>query len=245
MRSIGAFVLFFGGIFRRIESPSSLYQNSLQECIKVGYKSLFIVISVSLFTGAVSAIQTSFNLTSSYIQDYVVAMVVRDTVFSMMPTLIALIYSGKVGSLISGELGTMKVTEQIDALEVMGINAKSYLVLPKMIASQLMFPILIIMAMSAALFGGFLAIKFLDIISVTDYIRGVRTNFNPFTVTIFMIKAALFGLLVPSISSFHGFGVRGGALEVGKASTLAVIRCTIAVIVGDYLVTQLLATSRY
>ncbi len=245
MHAIGSFILFFGDIFRRIEGGRGLSENAFMEAIKVGYKSLFIVTSVSLFTGAVSAIQTAFNLTGGYIQDYVIGMVVRDTVFSMMPTLMALIYSGKVGSLIAGELGTMKVTEQIDALEVMGINSRSYLVLPKLMASQVMFPVLIIFSIFTAMVGGYFAAKFLGIISVTDYIKGIRTNFNPFTITIIMVKACLFGLIVPAISSFHGFGVQGGALEVGRASTLAVIRCSIAVIIGDYLVTQILATSRY
>ena len=199
-----------------------------------------IVVIISTFTGAVSAIQTAFNLTSPYIQDFITAMVVRDTMFSLIPTLVALIYAGKVGSHISGELGTMKITEQIDALEIMGINAKSYLVFPKIVASVFMFPMLVILGCFMSILGGFITVSLLDIISETDYVIGIRNDFNPYIVTIIIIKSILFGFLVPIISSFQGFNIQGGALEVGKAGTLAVVKCCIAILVGDYLITKLL-----
>lgn len=240
IRNFGRFIIFLIETCSDVEGFTSLWANFIEECIKVGYKSLLIVIVVSTFTGAVSAIQTSYNLTAPYIQDYVVALVVRDTIFSLIPTLIALIYSGKVGSHISGELGTMKITEQVDALEVMGINSKSYLILPKVLASLCMFPMLVILACFMSLYGGFLTIQLLGIVTETDYILGIRTDFNEFVIGIIMIKSLLFSVLIPTISAFHGYNTQGGALEVGKAGTSAVISCCIAVLIGDFILTELL-----
>ena len=212
----------------------------VDECVKVGYNSLFIVAIVSTFTGAVTTIQTAYNFTSPFLQDFIIALVVRDMLMAVIPTLIALVYAGKVGSHISGELGTMRITEQIDALEVMGINAHSYLVLPKIAASLLMFPALIIISGFLSLYGGFLAGTLAGVISEADYIRGIRISFNESSVYFGLIKAVVFGFLVASISAFTGFNTRGGALEVGQASTGAVISSSIAILASDYLLTQIL-----
>ena len=237
----GSFTQFFFDTFRGIEVSKFLRINLMTECVNVGLNTIYIVIIISTFTGAVSAIQTAYNLTSPWIADYFVALVVRDTMFSLIPTLMALVYAGKVGSQIASELGTMKITEQVDALEVLGINSKSYLVFPKVLASVIMFPLLVIVGCFMAMMGGFIASNALEIISSTDYIRGIRADFNPFIVTIIILKSLLFALMVPFISSFYGMTTYGGALEVAKSSTSSVTNCCIAILAGDYLLTQLLA----
>lgn len=208
-----------------------------------GYRSLLITIVISVFTGAVCAVQTFFNLTGEpLIPHFMISLVVRDTMFSLIPTLIALIYAGKVGSNIASELGTMRITEQIDALEIMGIRSASFIVLPKMLASLFMFPALVILAGFLSILGGLIAMDLTGLISQTDYIRGIRYDFNDFVITIIVIKSLVFSLVIPSVSSFYGYHVKGGALEVGQASTKAVTNACIAVLINEYVITQLLAT---
>lgn len=241
MKSLGKFVLFIGQLFVRRESFGTYARRVIDESIKVGYQSVFIVAIVSAFMGAVTTIQTSFNLISPLIPDPVIALVVRDmTLIELAPTITAIVYAGKVGSNIAGELGTMKITEQVDALEVMGINASSYLVLPKIIASVLMFPVLVIIAAFISIFGGYLTASITGVITPTDYINGIQMDFISFQVVFAMIKAIVFGFLVAAISSFKGFFTTGGALEVGQSSTKAVTSSCIAILAGDYLLAYLL-----
>ena len=162
------------------------------------------------------------------------------TLLELSPTIIAIIYAGKVGSNIASELGTMRITEQIDALEVMGINATSYLVLPKIIGSLIMYPMLVILSMFLTLYGGYLAGSISGVISSTDYLYGLRYEFIEFNVTFAMIKAIVFSFLVASISSYKGFFTTGGALEVGQSSTAAVTSSCIAILCADYGLAQLL-----
>lgn len=241
MKSLGKYLQFLGQLFIRRERFSTYINLVFEECIKVGYNSIFIVAIVSLFMGAVTTIQTAYNLVSPFIPDYVISLVVRDmTLLELSPTIIAIIYAGKVGSNIAGELGTMRITEQVDALEVMGINAASYLVLPKVIASLIMYPMLVIISMFLTLYGGYLAGSLTGVISQTDYLYGIRFEFLQFNVFFAMIKAFVFSFLVASISSYKGFYTRGGALEVGQSSTAAVTSSCIAVLCADYGLAQLL-----
>ncbi len=192
--------------------------------------------------GAITTVQMAYNLFSPLISDPIVALVVRDmTLLELAPTIIAIIYAGKVGSNLSSELGTMRITEQIDALEVMGINAGSYLALPKILASIMMFPSLVIISGFVTIYGGYITAVLTDVISGTDYIMGIQMDFNPFQIKFALIKAFVFGFLVASISSFKGFYTEGGALEVGKASTNAVTSSCIGIIVADFLLAYLLA----
>ena len=241
MRSLGKYVNFMGSLFTRRETLSTYINLITQECINVGYNSLFIVGIVSLFMGAVTTIQTAFNLVSPFIPDYVISLVVRDmAILELSPTIIAIIFAGKVGSSIAGELGTMRITEQIDALEVMGINASSYLVLPKIIACVIMYPMLVILSIFLILFGGYFAGTITGILSSVDYLYGIRYEFIEFNITFAIIKALVFSCLIASISSYKGFFTTGGSLEVGKASTSAVTNSCIAVLLADYALAQLL-----
>ena len=242
MKSLGKFVLFVGQLFVRRESFRTYVELFFEECIKVGYKSIFIIVIISAFMGAVTTVQTAYNLIAPYIADPIVALVVRDmTLLELAPTIMAIIYAGKVGSNLSSELGTMRITEQIDALEVMGINSASYLALPKILASVVMFPALVIISSFVCIYGGYITAEFTNVITGADYITGIQMDFNPFQVKFAIIKALVFGFIVAAISSFRGFYVHGGALEVGKASTGAVTNSCIGIIVADFLLAYLLA----
>ncbi|SNS78403.1 phospholipid/cholesterol/gamma-HCH transport system permease protein [Ekhidna lutea] len=242
MKSLGKFIIFIGQLFVRRESFKTYAVRTVDESIKVGYNSVFIVVIVSAFMGAVTTVQTAYNLISPLIADPIIALVVRDmTLLELAPTITAIVYAGKVGSNIAGELGTMKITEQVDALEVMGINATSYLVLPKIIGSVLMFPILVILAGFVSIYGGYLTALVTGVISGTDYILGIQMTFIPFAVTFALIKAVVFGFLVAAISSYKGYFTTGGALEVGQSSTNAVTSSCIAILAADYLLAYLLA----
>lgn len=241
MKSIGKFFIFLGQLFVRRENFSTYVSLTLNECIKVGYHSLFIVTIVSVFMGAVVTVQTAYNLVSPFIPDYVVSLVVRDmTILELSPTIIAIVYAGKVGSNIASELGTMRISEQIDALEVMGINSASYLVLPKIVASMLMYPMLVAISGFLCIYGGYLTALLTNVVSGHDYIIGIRSQFIEFNVFFALIKAVVFAFLVASISAYKGYFTSGGALEVGQSSTAAVTNSCIAILLADYLLAQLL-----
>lgn len=212
----------------------------LNEMVLVGTDSLPIVGIVSVFVGAVSLVQTAYNLISPLIPNYVIALVVRDmTVLELSPTVLVLILAGRVGSNIAGTLGTMRIREQVDALEVMGVNSTSYLVLPKVIACVVMFPLLVILSMFLSLLGGYLAGVYGDILTTEEYVRGIRDGFSEFVISFALIKATTFAFLTASISAYKGYYTKGGALEVGKSSTEAVTSSSIAILCADYLLAQL------
>jgi phospholipid/cholesterol/gamma-HCH transport system permease protein len=241
IKEIGKYFMFLGNLFTNRETFKTYYKLVLEECISIGLGSLFLVALVSTFMGAVTTVQTAFNMVSDFIPDYVISQVVREMiVLELAPTIIAVIYAGKVGSSMAGGLGTMRITEQIDALEVMGINSISYLVLPKIVASVLMYPLLVIIAGVCGMLGGYLAGTLTGIITPTDYIYGLRSSYNEFTVIFALIKSVVFAFLVASISSYRGYYTQGGALEVGVSTTQAVTTSVIAVLIADYLLAQLL-----
>ena len=238
---IGKYFIFLGNLFTNRESFKTYYRLVMDEAVQIGIGSLFLVALVSTFMGAVTTVQTAFNMVSPLIPDYVISQVVREmTVLELAPTIIAVIYAGKVGSSMAGGLGTMRITEQIDALEVMGINSVSYLVLPKIVASILMYPLLVIVAGACALLGGYVVGTLGEIITPNDYVYGLRYGYNPFTITFALIKSVVFAFLVSSISSYQGYYTQGGALEVAVSSTKAVTNSVIAVLLADYFLAQLL-----
>ena len=241
MREVGQYFLFLRSLFINRESFKTQYKLIIDECVLIGLDSIFLFVLVSTFIGAVTTVQTAFNLVAPYIPNYVISQVVREmTVLELAPTIMAIIYAGKVGSSMAGNLGTMRITEQIDAIEVMGINSINYLVLPKIVASLLMYPMLVVVSGVCALLGGYIVGVLTGIITPIEYIYGIRYTFNPFTVTFAMIKSVAFAFLVASISSYKGYYTKGGALEVGISSTKAVTSSVIAVLVADYLLAQLL-----
>lgn len=241
METLGKYFIFLSKLLVNRESFGTYFKLVVDESVNIGINSIFLVSLVSFFMGAVTTIQTAYNLVSPLIPDYVIALVVRDmTILELAPTIIGVIYAGKVGSSLASGLGTMRITEQIDALEVMGINSTSYLVLPKVIGSLLMYPMLVIISGLLAILGGYLAGVLTGVITPTEYIYGIRFEFNDYSVTFALIKSIVFAFLVASISSFKGYYTTGGALEVGQASTSAVTQSVIAILLADYLLAQLL-----
>ncbi|RYU95626.1 MlaE family ABC transporter permease [Emticicia agri] len=238
---VGRYLIFLGKLFTRRETFKVYWNRFLDECLNVGTSSIFIVAIVAVFIGAVTCVQTRANLVSPLVPVYIVSNIVRDmTLLELSSTFMCVVLAGKVGSNIAGELGTMKITEQIDALEVMGINSASYLVLPKLLASIFTFPLLAIISGFLGILGGYLAGTLTGIITPEDYIYGIRYSFIPFNVFIAIIKAFVFGFLISTISAFKGYYTSGGALEVGQASTSAVTNSCIAVLIADYLLAELL-----
>ena len=241
MKSIGKYILFIGSLFVNRERFKTYVKLTLDECVNIGIDSLVLISIVATFIGAVSTIQTAYNLVSPLIPDYVISQVVRDlTILELAPSITAIVFAGKVGSNIAGELGTMRITEQIDALEVMGINSVSYLVFPKILASIITYPMLVVIAGFLSIMGGYLAGVYTGIVTEADYVYGLKVDFIEFNVSFAMIKSFVFAFLVSSISSYKGFYTTGGAFEVGKASTIAVTNSCIAILLADYLLAQLL-----
>ncbi len=238
---IGNYLMFLKKLFIRREAFRVYWKRFIDECISIGISSIAIVSIVAVFIGAVVCVQTRANLVSPMVPIYIVSNIVRDmTLLELSSTFMCVVLAGKVGSNIAGELGTMKITEQIDALEVMGINSASYLVLPKLMAAVITFPLLAIISGFLGIMGGYWAGTFSGIITPEDYIYGIRYSFIPFNLFISIIKATVFGFLISTISAYQGYNTRGGALEVGQASTSAVTNSCIAVLVADYLLAELL-----
>lgn len=241
MKGFGKYLLFLGSLVVRRETFKTYYKLILEESVLVGVNSILLVALVSSFMGAVTTVQTAYNMVSPLIPKFIISQVVREmTILELAPTIIAIIYAGKVGSSMAGGLGTMRITEQIDALEVMGINSASYLVLPKVIASLIMYPMLVILAGVCALVGGYIVGSLTGIITPTDYIYGIRFVFNEYMITFALIKSFVFAFMISTISCFKGYYTSGGALEVGISSTAAVTTSVMAVLIGDYLLAQLL-----
>lgn len=241
MEAIGRFFIFLSQTLSRRERLSVYPALILEEMLQIGFNSFKLVAIVSSFIGAVTCVQTAFNLVSPLVPSYIIGTIVRDmTLLELAPTITCVVLSGKVGSNIAGQLGTMRITEQIDALEVMGINSVSYLVFPKILAALIMFPVLVIFSGFLSLMGGYLAGILTNVITQSEYIYGIRYTFNEFNIVFALIKAVVFAFLISSISAFQGFYTRGGALEVGIASTQAVTKSCIAVLIADYLLAQML-----
>lgn len=235
------YLSFLLRLFTRMESAKVYVRNTIQECHAIGYGSLLVAVLLSFFLGAVMLLQTAYNLASPLVPPYVLAVVVRDaSVTELAPTLIGFMLAGKIGSNITGTLGTMRITEQIDALEIMGINSISYLVLPKVIASLLMFPMLVVISIAMCLVGGYVATFMSEVMTIPEYILGVQSDFIPFNLTFALTKAALFSFIISTITSYKGYYVHGGSFEVGRASTSAITTSYVFILIGDYLLAEIM-----
>jgi phospholipid/cholesterol/gamma-HCH transport system permease protein len=213
----------------------------MSEFQKLGVESMGIVAIISAFMGAVAAMQVAFNIDSPLISPLLIGFTVRQSVIlEFSPTVISLILAGKIGSRIASEIGTMRVTEQIDALQIMGINSANYLVLPKLIAALLFNPVLIVVSMFLSLLGGLLACVLLGLTTATTYIDGLQAWYDPWSVQYALIKTVIFAFIIVSVSGFNGYIIKGGALEVGKASTKAVVQSSILIILFNLLLTEIL-----
>lgn len=236
---IGTYFLLMIRAFSRPEKLSVIYRQTMREIEKVGISSFPIIVIVSLFVGAVITIQTNFNIENPFLPRYLVGVTVRDSLLlEFSSTMLALILAGKVGSSIASELGMMRITEQIDALEVMGINPVSYLILPRIIAAVLFFPILCLVSIIVGLAGGYLVCVLTDLIPPSDYIYGIQYVFYPYYVSYALIKTVFYALIITSVSSYFGYYVKGGAVEVGRSSTRAVVQSSVLILLANLILTK-------
>jgi len=239
--TIGRFLLMIMGMFSKPENGKMYWKEFMHQCSDIGVGSLGIVTIISVFIGAVSTIQTAYQLVSPLIPASTIAQIVRDTVIlEFAPTLVCIVLAGVAGSKIASELGNMRVSEQIDALEIMGINTKSYLVMPKIAAALLMIPLLVVIAMVLGIWGGRLAGIMANIISGSTFDRGLLEYFVPYNVIFALVKSYVFAFIISSIPAFYGYYVKGGSLEIGRASTKAVVVSCIMILFADYVLSALL-----
>ncbi len=238
---LGRYFVFVWNIFSRPEKYSVWLKQFVKEVQSLGVSSVGIIILVSIFIGAAITIQMAYNITSPLVPDYVISLTTRDTMLlEFSSTIISLVLAGKVGSSVASEIGTMRVTEQIDALEIMGVNSASFLVLPKVFAFVFFIPVIVIISMFVGIGGGWLSSVLTDAISAQDYITGIRLAFIPYYVTYSIIKALAFAFIIITISAYQGYYVKGGALEVGRASTRSVVYSCVLILLFDLVLTQLL-----
>ena len=241
LSQLGRYFLLLKKVFSRPEKASVYYKQTMHEIVFLGLNSIGIVMVVSFFMGAVITLQTAYNTENPIYPTYLIGLGTRDSILlEFSSTIVALILAGKVGSNIASELGTMRVTEQIDALEIMGVNSASYLILPKMIATLVFNPFLTIISINVGIIGGWLAGTMAGVITSEDYIYGIQYAFIPYYITYSLIKTVFFAFIITSVSAFHGYYVDGGSLEVGRASTRAVVHSSILILLFNVILTQLL-----
>jgi phospholipid/cholesterol/gamma-HCH transport system permease protein len=238
---LGRYVLLLKSLFVRPERKTMYWKETLRQMHQIGVGSLIIIFIISFFIGAVSAVQFAYNMSQSIAPMYFVGYIVKESmILEFAPTVSCLILAGKVGSNISSELGTMRLTEQIDALEIMGVSTTAYLIAPKILAALIMIPLLVVISAATGIYGGMLAGATSGYVSQTEYIQGVMSFFDPFNIRIMVIKSFVFAFLLTSISCYQGFYAYGGALDIGKASTRAVVISCIMILVADYTIAWLM-----
>lgn len=233
-------------MYRTITKPdrwSIFWKQYVNEVKKQGIDSLWIVVIISTFIGAVITIQMVLNTENPLLPTYSTGLATRDTLLlEFSSSIMCLILAGKVGSNIASEIGTMRITEQIDALDIMGVNSANYLILPKITAFMTIIPCLVLISMFVGIIGGYCVGIFTDIITVHDYEVGIQYAFIPFYVTYSVIKGIVFAFIISSVSSYYGYTVKGGALEVGKSSTDAVVNSSVLILLFNVMLTKLLLT---
>lgn len=233
--------MFLKRAFAIPDKWSVFFKRYVAEIMKLGVDSIPVVIVISIFIGAVCAIQMQLNTTSPLMPRYTVGLATREVILlEFSSSIMCLILAGKVGSNIASEIGTMRVTEQIDALEIMGVNSTNFLVLPKIFAMVSFIPVLVVFSMSTGLFGGYLISVLTGVIQPSTYVYGIQAMFVEWYVWYGLIKSLFFAFLIASIASFYGYYVSGGALEVGKASTKAVVTSSIMILLADVILTKVL-----
>lgn len=238
---LGRYALLMREVFKKPEKGKIYMKQILYEMDKLGVGSIGIVAFLSVFVGAVLTIQMAFNIDSPLVPLYTIGYATRKSIIlEFSPTIMSLILAGKVGSQIAGEIGTMRVTEQIDALEIMGINPATYLIFPKIIAAVIFNPFLILMSMVLAMIGGWLSGLGSGLVSTYDYVYGLQAFYSFYDITYAIIKTVVFAFIITSVSGYFGFYTKGGALEVGESSTRAVVVSSVTIIIFNLLLTNLL-----
>ena len=235
--NLGKYLLWLKSGISKPEKSSMYYKETLQQMYQLGIGSLGIVMIISIFIGAVTSIQLSYQFGGTFIPKYYVGYAVRDmVVIELAPTITSLILAGKIGSNMATELGVMRQKEQIDAMDIMGINTASYLIYPKLIASIIMIPLLILLGAQLSIFAGYIATVPTGYFTSAEFIKGITSFYDPYTVFIMFVKSVVFAFILSSVSCYQGYHVTGGSVELGKSSTRAVVYSDILILVADYII---------
>lgn len=241
LKQLGRYFILLRKVLSRPEKPVIYYKQTMKEMVYLGLNSVGIITIISFFMGAVITLQTAYNTENPIYPAYLIGLGCRDSIIlEFSSTISALILAGKVGSNIASEIGTMRVTEQIDALEIMGVNSASYLILPKLIATLVFFPFLTIISINVGILGGWLSGTLAGVVTSEDFIYGIQYAFIPYYITYSLIKTLFFAFIITSVSAFQGYYVDGGSLEVGQASTRAVVFSSVLILLFNVILTQLL-----
>ena len=240
---MGRYTIMMGTTFSRPEKLSMYYKETMRQMNDIGIGSLIIVGLIAIFIGAVTAVQFLYQLDGTLVPVYYVGYIIRDsTIIELAPTITCLVLAGKVGSNMAAEIGGMRQKEHIDAMEIMGVNTASYLIMPKVIAALIVIPMLVAIAAFVSVIGGYLAAVPTGMMSDAEYIQGVRSFFEPFNVVMMFVKAIVFAFLLTTISCYQGYYVKGGSIELGQASTNAVVFSDIMILLADYLIAVMLTS---
>lgn len=242
LAALGRYIILMGRTFSRPERFRMFWKQYVKEMLQLGVNSIGIVLLISFFIGAVICIQMKLNIQSPWMPRWVSGYTTREIMLlEFSSSIMCLILAGKVGSNIASELGTMRVTQQIDALEIMGVNSASYLILPKIMGMITMMPFLVIFSSAMGILGAYATAYIGHVLSPDDLTLGLQHDFNPWFVWMSIIKSLFFAFIISSVSSFFGYNVEGGSVEVGKASTTAVVNSSVLILCSDVFLTQLLS----
>lgn len=237
----GTYLLMLKGMFTKPENWRMYWKEFMHQCVEIGIGALPIVVIISLFLGAVTTVQTAYQLVSPLVPASTIAQIVRDSmILELSPTVVSIVLAGVVGSKIASELGNMRISEQIDALEIMGINTKSYLIMPKILASLVVIPCLIVISAVLGIWGGRTAGAMSGILATDIFDIGLRQNLNIYNINFALYKSYTFAFILSSIPAYYGYNVKGGSLEIGRASTSAVVVSCILILFADYALAALL-----
>jgi len=241
LNHLGKYLILMGTAFSKPEKASMYYREAVRQMYDIGIGSLIIVVIISLFIGAVTAVQFAYQLDGTLVPDYYIGYVVRDmTIIELAPTITCLVLAGKVGSNMAAEIGGMRQKEHIDAMEIMGVNTAAYLIMPKVVAAVMIIPILVAVSAFVGMGGGYIASVPTGLLSGQEFVMGLRSFFMPYNVFMMFVKALVFSYLLTSISCYQGYTVRPGSIELGKASTNAVVISDIMILLADYLIAVVL-----
>ena len=243
LAEVGEYTQLMGRVFTLPMRWRMFFRSIIREMYNLGVGSLWIVFIISLFIGAVITIQLSINMTSPLIPRFTIGYSTREImILEFSSTVMCLILSGKVGSSIASELGTMRVTEQIDAMEIMGVNSANFLILPKIVGFMLFIPVLSIFSMITGILGGYLACDLTHSTTQEDFVYGLQLFFIPSYIGYSIIKSVVYAFIISSVASYYGYCVKGGALQVGASSTRAVVNSSVLILFWDLLLTNILLT---
>ncbi len=240
---LGSYLTMLRQTFSKPENFRMYWNETMRQMNDIGIGSLVIVILISVFIGAVAAVQFSYQLNGGLVPRYYIGYIVRDlAIIELSPTITCLVLAGKIGSNMAAELGGMRQKEHIDAMEIMGVNTAAFLILPKIIAAVCMIPLLVAVSATVSIVGGYVATVPANLLSQSDYVRGLQSFFLPYNVFMLFVKATVYSFILTTVSCYQGYNVKGGSIELGQASTRAVVQSDIAILLADYVITVILTS---